>query len=62
MSGTGGGSAITNMLAGAAEVAFTDPASFYQAIDKGEDLVAVYNIYPQNVFNVSSPVDRGYQA
>ena len=59
VSGTGGGSAITNMIAGAAEVAFTDPASFYQAVDKGEDLVAIYNIYPQNVFNVVSPVGRG---
>jgi NitT/TauT family transport system substrate-binding protein len=57
--GTGGGSAITNMLAGTAEVAFTDPASLYQALDKGEKLVAIYNIYPQNVFNVVSPVGRG---
>ena len=57
--GTGGGSAIRNMLSGAADVAFTDPASFYQALDKGEKLVAIYNIYPQNVFNVVSPVERG---
>ena len=57
--GAGGGSAIINMLSGAAQVAFTDPASFYQALDRGEKLVAVYNIYPQNVFNVVSPVDRG---
>lgn len=57
--GAGGGSAIANMLAGAAEVAFTDPASFYQALDKGERLVAIYNIYPQNVFNVVAPVGRG---
>ena len=57
--GTGGGSAIVNMLAGAADVAFTDPASLYQALDQGEKLVAIYNIYPQNVFNVVSPVDRG---
>jgi NitT/TauT family transport system substrate-binding protein len=57
--GTGGGSAILNMLSGAADVAFTDPASLYQALDKGEKLVAIYNIYPQNVFNVVSPVDRG---
>lgn len=57
--GTGGGSAITNMLGGAAELAFTDPASFYQALDKGEKLVAIYNIYPQNVFNVVAPVGRG---
>ena len=57
--GTGGGSAIVNMLAGAADVAFTDPASLYQALDRGEKLVAIYNIYPQNVFNVVSPLDRG---
>ena len=57
--GAGGGSAIRNMLAGAADVAFTDPASFYQALDKGEKLVAIYNIYPQNVFNVVAPVGRG---
>jgi len=57
--GTGGGSAITNMLSGAADVAFTDPASLYQALDQGEDLVAIYNIYPQNVFNVVAPLGRG---
>ena len=57
--GAGGGSAIRNMLSGAADVAFTDPASFYQALDRGEKLVAIYNIYPQNVFNVVSPLARG---
>ncbi|MEM7214116.1 MAG: ABC transporter substrate-binding protein [Pseudomonadota bacterium] len=56
--GTGGGSAIVNMLSGAADVAFTDPASFYTALDRGEKLVAIYNIYPQNVFNVVSPKGR----
>ena len=56
--GTGGGSAIVNMLAGAADVAFTDPASLYQALDQGENLVAIYNIYPQNVFNIVSPIER----
>ena len=56
--GTGGGSAITNMLSGAADIAFTDPASFYQALDKGENLIAIYNIYPQNVFNIVSPKSR----
>lgn len=57
--GTGGGSAVKNMLTGKADVAFTDPASFYQALDKGENLLAIYNIYPQNVFNVVSPKSRG---
>ena len=60
--GTGGGSAITNMLSGAADIAFTDPSSFYQALDRGEKLVAIYNIYPQNVFNVVSPIDRGIKS
>lgn len=50
--GNGGGAAIQNMLSGQADIAFTDPASLYLALDKGEKLVAIYNIYPQNVFNV----------
>jgi NitT/TauT family transport system substrate-binding protein len=57
--GTGGGSAIRNMLTGQANIAFTDPSSFYLALDKGEKLIAIYNIYPQNVFNVVSPKSRG---
>jgi NitT/TauT family transport system substrate-binding protein len=60
--GTGGGSAIINMLTGSADVAFTDPSSFYQALDRGEKLVAIYNIYPQNVFNVVSPIDRNIKS
>ena len=60
--GTGGGSAIANMLSGAAEVAFSDPSSLYQALDQGEKLVAIYNIYPQNVFNVVSPVERSIKS
>ena len=50
--GTGGGDAIRNMLTGKADVAFTDPGSFFAALDKGEKLRAIYNIYPQNVFNI----------
>lgn len=50
--GQGSGAAIQNMLTGKADIAFTDPASFYLALDQGEKLVAVYNIYPQNVFNL----------
>ncbi len=56
--GTGGGSAIVNMLSGQADIAFTDPSSLFLALDKGEKLVAIYNIYPQNVFNVVSPKSR----
>src|SRR5699024_739304 len=52
--GAGGGDAIKNVLAGNADIAFTDAGSFFSALDQGEDLVAIYNIYPQNVFNVVS--------
>lgn len=52
--GAGGGDAIKNIVSGQADIAFTDPSSFFFALDKGERLVAVYNIYPQNVFNVVS--------
>ena len=52
--GAGGGDAIRNLLSGQADVAFTDPGSFFMALDKGEPLVAIYDIYPRNVFNVVS--------
>jgi NitT/TauT family transport system substrate-binding protein len=52
--GAGGGDAIRNILTGQADVAFTDPGSFFAALDKGEKLRAIYDIYPQNVFNVVS--------
>lgn len=50
----GGADAIRNLLSGQADVAFTDPASFFTAIDKGEKLRAIYDIYPQNIFNLVS--------
>lgn len=52
LSGAGGGDAVRNLLSGQADVAFTDPGSFFSALDKGEKLRAIYDIYPQNVFNV----------
>ena len=54
MPGAGGADAIRNLLSGQADVAFTDPASFFTAIDKGEKLRAIYDIYPQNIFNLVS--------
>jgi NitT/TauT family transport system substrate-binding protein len=54
VSGAGGGDAIRNILTGQADVAFTDPGSLFSALDKGEKLRAIYDIYPQNVFNVVS--------
>ena len=52
--GAGGGDALRNLLSGQADIAFTDPGSFFAALDKGEKLRAIYDIYPQNVFNVVS--------
>ena len=52
--GAGGGDAIRNLLSGQADVAFTDPGSLFAALDKGEKLRVIYDIYPQNVFNVVS--------
>jgi len=60
--GNGGGAALQNMLAGQADIAFTDPAALYLALDKGEKLVAIYNIYPQNVFNVVALKSSGIRS
>ena len=57
--GAGGGDAIRNILSGQADVAFTDPGSFFMALDKGEKLRAIYDIYPRNVFNVVSLKSAG---
>lgn len=56
--GAGGGDAIKNILSGQADIAFTDPGSLYFALDKGEKLKVLYNIYPQNVFNIVSLKDK----
>jgi NitT/TauT family transport system substrate-binding protein len=50
--GAGGGDAVRNLLSGQADIAFTDPGSLFTALDKGEKLHVIYDIYPQNVFNV----------
>lgn len=56
--GAGGGDAIKNILTKQADIAFTDPGSLYFALDKGEKLRVVYNIYPQNVFNIVSLTNK----
>lgn len=53
--GAGGGAAVKHLLAGNADIAFTNPEPVFFAVEQGEKLKAVYNIYPQNVFNVVSP-------
>ena len=52
--GAGSADALRNILSGQADVAFSDPLTFFSALDRGEKLRAIYDIYPQNVFNVVS--------
>lgn len=52
VSGAGSADAIRNIVGGQADVAFCDAVTFLAAVDKGEKLRAIYDIYPQNVFNV----------
>jgi NitT/TauT family transport system substrate-binding protein len=57
--GAGGGAAVKHVLAGNADIAFANLEPLFFSADSGEKLRAVYNIYPQNVFNVVSPVAQG---
>jgi NitT/TauT family transport system substrate-binding protein len=50
--GQGSGDALKNMLAGNAEIAFVGPEAMLLAADKGSKLKAIYDIYPNNAFNV----------
>lgn len=59
--GAGGGDAIKNVLSGQADVAFTDPGSLFFALEKGAKLKVIYNVYPQNVFNVVSLQSKNIQ-
>lgn len=52
--GAGGGEAVKHILVGNADMAFANIEPLLFAAEKGEKLKAVYNIYPQNVFNVVS--------
>ncbi len=56
--GAGGGAAVKHVLAGKADIAFANLEPLFFAADSGEKLKAVYNIYPQNVFNVVSPISK----
>jgi len=56
--GAGGGVAVKHVLAGNADIAFANLEPLLFAADSGEKLKAVYNIYPQNVFNVVSPTSK----
>lgn len=59
MPGAGGGDALKNIVANNAEVAFTNLEPVFFALDQGSKLKAVYDIYPQNVFNVIALKSKG---
>ena len=50
--GAGGGDALKQILAGNADVAFANLEPVLFALEQGTRLRAVWNIYPENVFNV----------
>jgi NitT/TauT family transport system substrate-binding protein len=50
--GAGGGDAIKQILAGNADIAFANLEPMLFALEQGTRLRAVWNIYPENVFNV----------
>lgn len=56
--GAGGGAAVKHLLAGNADIAFANIEPLLFTVEKGATLKAVYNIYPQNVFNVVSLKDK----
>jgi NitT/TauT family transport system substrate-binding protein len=58
ISGQGSGDALKNVLAGNADIAFVGPEAILFAADKGSKLKAVYNIYPENCFNVFALKDK----
>lgn len=52
--GAGGGEAIKNIISGKAEMAFADPGALFEGLARGEKLIALYDIYPENIFNLVS--------
>lgn len=50
--GAGSGVALTNMIASNGDIAFVGPEALLLAADKGAKLKAIYDLYPQNAFNV----------
>ncbi|WP_332690890.1 ABC transporter substrate-binding protein [Halalkalibacter lacteus] len=52
--GAGGGDAVRNIIAGNADIAFANVEAVLLALEQGEELRVIYNIYPENVFNLIS--------
>lgn len=52
--GAGGGDAVRNIIAGNADIAFANVEAVLLALEQGEKLRVIYNVYPENVFNLIS--------
>ncbi|MDT8862906.1 ABC transporter substrate-binding protein [Alkalihalobacillus sp. MEB130] len=52
--GAGGGDAVRNIIAGNADIAFANVEAVLLALEQGEQVRIIYNIYPENVFNLIS--------
>ena len=48
----GSGDALKNLIAGNADIGFVGPEAVVLAADKGADIKIIYDLYPQNFFNV----------
>jgi NitT/TauT family transport system substrate-binding protein len=57
--GAGGGDALKQILAGNADVAFANLEPVLFALEQSTRLRAVWNVYPENVFNVVVPRSSG---
>ncbi|MGJ9385009.1 ABC transporter substrate-binding protein [Salipaludibacillus sp. CF4.18] len=55
--GSGGGDAVRNIISGNADIAFANVEAVLLALEQGEELRVIYNIYPENVFNIVSLKD-----
>lgn len=60
--GAGGGDAVKNIIAGNADVAFANIEAVLLAAEQGENLKVIYNVYPDNVFNVVSLKESGIES
>lgn len=57
--GQGGGDALKQLVAGNVQFAFTNLEPVFFAVEQGAKLKVIYNIYPQNVFNVVALKGKG---
>jgi NitT/TauT family transport system substrate-binding protein len=53
----GSDAGIQQVLSGQADIALSSAGNFFQAVQRGADLVAVYTLYQGNVFSIQAPAD-----